>query len=68
MVRLSFYVDADGRVFNVSVLENTTGSRLCERAAIEAVRKSRYQPAYAGDQPVVARTICEYGFRPEWVR
>ncbi len=65
VVRLLVYIDAQGRAFNISVLENTTGSALCEQAAIEAARNSRYQPAMVGNRPVVARTVVEYGFRPE---
>lgn len=65
VVRLSVYIDTGGRVINITVVENTTGSKLCEQAAIEAARRSRYQPATVGNRPVVARTVCEYGFRPE---
>jgi TonB family protein len=45
VVELSILVNPDGRVDSVQVNYNTTGSRLLEKAAVEAAYKSRYKPA-----------------------
>jgi len=50
-VKLSLHVDVAGRVINVIVIENTTGSDLCAKAAQEAALKGRYIPAKKDGQP-----------------
>jgi protein TonB len=51
-VKLSIHIDEDGKVTEVVVLDNTTGSQKCQQAAVAAAYGSRFYPAKEG-----ARTI-----------
>ncbi|MBN2012385.1 TonB family protein [candidate division KSB1 bacterium] len=53
-VKLNALIDKRGRVKEIIVLENTTGSNACAKAAIEAANKSRYYPARRGKEIVEA--------------
>ncbi|MEE4311320.1 MAG: energy transducer TonB [candidate division KSB1 bacterium] len=57
VVKLHVQVDAKGRVGDVVVLGNTTGSDRCARAAVQAARKTRYIPARKGTEPVASWTV-----------
>jgi len=48
-VLLSILVNARGRVDSVYVLENSSGSRRLEKAAVEAAKLSLYMPSRQGD-------------------
>ncbi len=52
VVRLSIHIDKTGKVVEVIVLENTTGSEKCAQAAIEAAYGSRFTPARERGKPV----------------
>jgi TonB family protein len=45
LVKLHLHVDRFGRVIDVLILENTTGSNACANAASDAAWKGRYIPA-----------------------
>jgi len=64
-VRLLIKVSAGGKVVNVVVSRNTTGSDLCAKAAIDAAYRSLYVPARSANRFVDMWTICDYGFKPE---
>ncbi|MFQ5603042.1 MAG: energy transducer TonB [bacterium] len=51
-VKLSIHIDKTGKVVEVVVLENTTGSQKCAQAAREAALGSRFVPAREGNKPV----------------
>ncbi|MFQ5864858.1 MAG: TonB family protein [bacterium] len=52
VVKLSINIDEKGRVVEVIVLKNSTGSEKCAQAAIEAAYGSRFLPAREGNKPV----------------
>lgn len=52
VVKLSIHVNEKGKVVDVVVLENTTGSEKCAQAAVEAAYGSRFFPAREGKKPV----------------
>lgn len=52
IVKLSIHIDAKGKVLEVVVLENTTGSVKCAEAAIAAAYGSRFSPAREGSKAV----------------
>lgn len=52
VVKLSIHIDKKGKVVEVVVLDNTTSSEKCARAAIEAAYGSRFRPAKEGNQAV----------------
>ncbi len=59
LVKLHLHIDQTGNVIDVVILENTTGSPVCARAAKEAALKGRYIPAKKNDKPTdiwIART------------
>lgn len=62
IVKLSVHVDNKGRVTEVVVLDNTTSSEKCARAAIEAAYGSRYFPAREGRRMVEAWSFITYRF------
>lgn len=64
-VVLSVEVNEVGTVTAVVVMENTTDSELCAKAAVKAARKCRYLPARRGKTPVTAWTTCSYSFHPQ---
>jgi protein TonB len=52
VVKLSINIDEKGRVVEVIVLQNSTGSEKCAQAAVEAAYGSRFLPAREGNKPV----------------
>ncbi|RMF58816.1 MAG: TonB family protein, partial [Calditrichaeota bacterium] len=52
VVKLSIHVDEKGRVTEVVVVENTTGSEKCAQAAVDAAYGSRFYPAKEGNKAV----------------
>ena len=61
-VKLNIYIDLHGRVTEVVVVNNSTGSNECAEEAIKAARASRFLPAQQGGEPVGTWTAREYGF------
>ena len=62
VVKLSVHVSKRGKVIEVVVLENTTGSEKCAQAAIEAAYGSRYFPAKEGNKFVSYWISQPYSF------
>lgn len=62
VVRLLLLVNRSGKVENVEVLENTTGSRKCLKLAIEAAKRSRWLPARLRNHPVDSWVTKTYKF------
>ena len=56
-------VDASGAVSAVSVA-NGSGSRLLDRAAMDAVRRWRFEPARSNGEPVAATVRVPIQFSP----
>ena len=52
VVKLSLNINEQGKVINVIVMDNTTGSEKCAQAAVEAAYGSRFFPAKEGNKPV----------------
>lgn len=50
-VLFDVYILADGRVGEIK-LKRSSGSRLLDQAALEAVRRWRYVPAHRGSEPI----------------
>jgi TonB family protein len=51
IIKLHLHIDQTGQVIDVIILENTTGSSVCARAAKEAALKGRYIPAKKDGKP-----------------
>jgi len=62
MVNLSIHIDASGKVVEVLVLENTTNSDKCAKAAVEAAYGSRFFPAREGGKAVGSWISQPYRF------
>ncbi|MBN1351304.1 energy transducer TonB [candidate division KSB1 bacterium] len=62
IVKLYLQVDTDGKVIEIVVLENTTASKRCEKAARQAAFKSRFFPARKNNIAVAAWIIKSYSF------
>ena len=63
-VQVRVTVAADGSVDRLA-LAQTSGNRELDRAALEAVRRWRFQPATRDGQPVVAEVIVPLDFAPQ---
>ncbi len=63
IIVLEVQVDTDGKVINHRLKQNTTGSAILEKLAIETVYKCRYNPASDGTKPMVAWTDHRFEFR-----
>lgn len=63
VIVLDVQVDTEGNVINHKVKQNTTGSSILEKLAIETVYKCRYNPASDGSKPLVAWTDHRFEFR-----
>lgn len=57
-------IGPDGVPTSVSVA-NSSHSRLLDRAAVEAVRRWRFEPARRGGQPIVGTVTVPIAFNPE---
>ena len=62
LVKLHLHVDQTGKVIDVIILENTTGSSVCARAAKEAALKGRYIPAKKDGKPADLWIARSYTF------
>lgn len=62
-MRVRADVGADGAPASVSVVE-TSGNRELDRAALEAVRRWRFQPATANGQPAGGSVVVPIEFNP----
>ncbi len=59
LIKLHLHIDQTGQVIDVIILDNTTGSSACAKAAKEAALKGRYIPAKKDGKPTdlwIART------------
>lgn len=56
-------VDASGHPIGISVVQRS-GSRELDRAAVDAVRDWRFQPAHSKGQPVAASLEIPFDFKP----
>lgn len=63
-VRVRVEVGPDGRPSEVSVAQ-ASGSRLLDRAAVDAVRRWRFQPARRDGEAVTGTVIVPISFSPE---
>lgn len=63
-VMVSVEVGPDGVPGAVEVA-TSSGSRLLDRAAVDAVRRWRFRPAMAGERPVAARVQVPISFQPQ---
>lgn len=63
-VRITVTVAADGSVER-QALAQSSGNRHLDRAALEAVRRWRFQPAVRGGQPVAADVSVPIVFNPD---
>lgn len=63
-VRVRVTVAADGGVDRLDLAEGS-GNRHLDRAALEAVRRWRFQPATRGGQPVAAEVVVPIEFNPD---
>jgi protein TonB len=57
-------VDATGYPSNVTIIERS-GSRDLDRAASDAVRRWRFQPAQSNGQPVPGSIEVPFDFKPQ---
>ncbi|NIA28571.1 MAG: TonB family protein [Actinobacteria bacterium] len=64
-VRLLVRVGKNGKVKDVVVAENATGSELCEKIATKAAWQSRYIPATWRNKRIEMWTTCTYSFAPK---
>ena len=62
-MRVRVTVATDGGVDRLEVAESS-GNRYLDRAAMEAVRRWRFQPAVRDGQPVVADVVVPIVFNP----
>ena len=62
MVRVE--IGPDGVPGAVSVA-NSSGSRLLDRAAVDAVRRWRFRPAQANGRPTVGSVLVPISFTPD---
>ena len=59
---LNLFIDLHGKVTEVVVMNNTTGSDACAKEAVKAARASRFLPAQQAGSRVGTWTVREYGF------
>ena len=62
IVKLHLHIDQTGQVIDVVILENTTGSSVCARAAKDAALKGRYIPAKKDGKPTDLWIARSYTF------
>jgi len=65
VVELALKVDERGVVVDVYVIRNTTGSKTCEQAAVQAAYKTRFIPARRGSEHIVVWINKIYKFSAE---
>ncbi len=64
-IELSIQIDARGKVIDVVVLKNETGSERCAQGAVEAAFASSFAPARENGKPVPSWVSQAYQFRNE---
>ncbi len=62
LVKMSLEIDKTGKVLSVTVLDNQTGSKECEKAAVNAAKASRFIPAKQDGKPIKFWFIHEIYF------
>ncbi|HPG39784.1 MAG TPA: TonB family protein [bacterium] len=62
-VKLLLKVDENGRVVDVVMAGNTTGSEECRELAVAAAYKSTYIPARSDNRNIEMWTSCVYSFK-----
>lgn len=62
-VRLRIYISAEGRIDKADVVAATPAGHF-EQAAIDAVQRSRFQPARKDGRPVPSQKLIEVEFDP----
>ena len=62
LIELFIKINKKGKVTNVHVLKNTTGSKVLEKAVIEAAYKQLYTPAKLNGKPVEDELTRTYTF------
>lgn len=63
-IKLLVRIGNNGEVKDVIVADNSTGSDVCEKIAIEAAYKSSYMPAKSEKKAIDMWTSCTYSFNP----
>jgi TonB family protein len=63
-IKLLVRIGNNGAVKDVIVSDNSTGSDICERIAIESAYKSSYMPAKTEKKAIDMWTSCTYSFSP----
>ena len=64
-VRARIYIDEEGRVVSVDIVEVKPHGGIFEEAALEALRQVRYSPALLAGQPVRTQKLIEVTFNPD---
>jgi protein TonB len=60
-VIVGIYISAVGKIDQVEVLESS-GFPLLDEAALDAAKRSRFRPAYFGNQPIKSKVEAPYSF------
>lgn len=63
-VKARVYIDEEGRVVSVEIVEVKPHGGIFEEAALEALRQVRYSPALLAGQPVRTQKLIEVTFDP----
>ena len=63
-VRARIYIDEEGRVVSVDIVEVKPRGGIFEEAALEALRQVRYSPALLAGLPVRTQKLIEVTFNP----
>jgi len=61
-IKLHVKIDESGKVTDVVVLENTTGSKRCAQAAIQAAYRWKYFPGRSGNTPKISWITQNFSF------
>ena len=63
-VKARIYIDEEGRVVSVDIVEVKPHGGIFEEAALEALRQVLYSPALLASQPVKTQKLIEVTFNP----
>ena len=63
-IKLLVRIGTKGRVKDVIVANNSTGSEICEKIAVEAAYRSTFVPATWENNTIEMWTSCVYSFNP----
>ena len=64
MVKARIYIDEQGKVVSVQIVEVKPRGGIFEEAALEALRQMRYSAALIAGQPVKTQKLVEVNFNP----